>query len=615
MRQIALRLPYLGKRAAGRDPSPSDPSSPAVAGTMDGTGATPEGGGVPGPSALNGRAPANEPARTPANDPANDPARAPAVLGARVEIDIAPNDPIVRYFQDAPGAVEISRLFLDSPALHEMRNAGIVLAVPLVVTGELIGLVLLGPRLSERAYSVEDRRLLDSLASYAAPALRMGQLADEQKTEALRRERIEQELLVAQLIQQQFLPKSLPHLPGWELTAFYRPARTVGGDFYDFIELPDGRAMIVVGDVTDKGVPAALVMASTHSLLRAAAPRLLSPGATLTQVNDMLCGDIPAHMFVTCFALVLDPQTGTVVFANAGHDLPYMRTATGVVELHATGMPLGLMPGMQYEEASVTLETDDHILMHSDGLAEAHDEAREMFGFPRVAELAGRAVNGQELVDVCLAEMDAFCGPGHEQEDDITLVTVERTGWDATRASVGAEPGLAEHHGAETEELGQLHGAETEELARHLVPSEEGNERLAMAHVESAVSGLPLGAEQLERLKTAVAEATMNAIEHGNGGRADVPVELVVLRSPDSVVVTVTDQGGGRGEVPQAEAPDLTAKLAGLQRPRGWGLFLIEHMVDTVEDLTDGDRHTVRLVVRLDAHAGRAADERGGSHG
>src|SRR4029077_16319948 len=105
--------------------------------------------------------------------------------------------------------------------------------------------------------------------------------------------------------QQQFLPKSVPDLPTWSLSAFYRPARTVGGDFYDFVELPDGRVLVVVGDVTDKGVPAALVMASTHALLRSNATQVTAPGEVLAAVNDLLCEDIPAHMFVTCLVMVL----------------------------------------------------------------------------------------------------------------------------------------------------------------------------------------------------------------------------------------------------------------------------------------------------------------------
>jgi serine phosphatase RsbU (regulator of sigma subunit) len=340
--------------------------------------------------------------------------------------DIAPNDPILGFFQAASGAVDITTLELESPALEQMRAAGVVLVVPLVTSGELIGLLNLGPRLSERGYSSDDRQLLDTLAGYAAPAMRVGQLVRQQENEARQRERIEQELKVAQLIQQQFLPKSVPDLPTWHLAAFYRPARTVGGDFYDFLELPNGRVLVVVGDVTDKGVPAALVMASTHALLRSKAPSLLSPGAILAEVNDLLCEDIPAHMFVTCLVMVLEPATGKVEFANAGHNLPYLRGADGVRELRATGMPLGLMPGMSYEESTARMHPGDCLLLHSDGLAEAHDAKREMFGFPRLAEIVSRPVSGEQLIDLCMSELESFTGQGVDQEDDITLVTLER---------------------------------------------------------------------------------------------------------------------------------------------------------------------------------------------
>jgi serine phosphatase RsbU (regulator of sigma subunit) len=354
------------------------------------------------------------------------------------DFELASNDPLVGLLLSAGGAVDLRALELDSPALGALRKAGVVLTVPLISSGSLVGLINLGPRLSERDYSSEDRRLLNALAGYAAPALRVGQLVRQQEAEARNLERIEQELKIAQIIQQQFLPKSVPDLPSWHVAAFYRPARTVGGDFYDFIPLPDGRVMFVVGDVTDKGVPAALVMASTHALLRSAAPRLISPGAVLGHVNDLLCVDIPAHMFVTCLALVLDPISGKAEFANAGHDVPYVRTADGVAELRARGMPLGLMPGMEYEEKAFQFEPGDCALLHSDGLAEAHAPDREMFGFPRVAALTGRGPSGEDLIDLCLTELSAFTGPHAEQEDDITLVSLER------KLSASVRPGGAE---------------------------------------------------------------------------------------------------------------------------------------------------------------------------
>ena len=353
--------------------------------------------------------------------------QAPNVSAAGPELDLASNDPLVGYLLSAASAVDITSLQLQSPALEALKQAGVVLVVPLISSGSLVGLLSLGPRRSERGYSTDDVRLLNSLAGYAAPAMRVGQLVRQQQAEARQRERIDQELKIAQIIQQQFLPKSLPDLPSWHVAAFYRPARTVGGDFYDFIPLPDGRVMFVVGDVTDKGVPAALVMASTHALLRDAGPRLISPGKVLGHVNDMLCVDIPAHMFVTCLALVLDPVSGHIEFANAGHDVPYVRTRHGVQELRARGMPLGLMPGMDYEEKSFQFEPGDCALLHSDGLAEAHAPDREMFGFPRVAQLVGKGPSGEALIDLCLTELSTFTGPEHEQEDDITLVSLQRS--------------------------------------------------------------------------------------------------------------------------------------------------------------------------------------------
>jgi serine phosphatase RsbU (regulator of sigma subunit) len=429
--EVPVRDPAGKPAGSGAGQVPTDAEGPAsVSPAANGAAPGPPGPGQPGAGALLAARPRTwrrgwRRSQPTAAAPAPVPAPSQIIQGP--EIDLASNDPLVGYLLSAAGAVDIRGLELDSPALAAMKDAGVVLTVPLISSGSLIGVVSLGPRLSERDYSSEDRRLLNALAGYAAPAMRVGQLVRQQEAEARNRERIEQELKIAQIIQQQFLPKTVPDLPSWHVAAFYRPARTVGGDFYDFIPLPDGRVMFVVGDVTDKGIPAALVMASTHALLRGAAPRLISPGAVLAHVNDLLCADIPAHMFVTCLALVLDPLSGKIEFANAGHDVPYVRTAGGVAELRARGMPLGLMPGMEYEEKTFQFQPGDCALLHSDGLAEAHSPDRQMFGFPRVAELAGRGPSGEELIDLCLTELAAFTGPQAEQEDDITLVCLERS--------------------------------------------------------------------------------------------------------------------------------------------------------------------------------------------
>jgi len=203
-------------------------------------------------------------------------------------------------------------------------------------------------------------------------------------------------------------------------------------------------------------------------------------------------------MFVTCMYGVLEPSTGRFRFANAGHNLPYVRTAEGTTELRATGMPLGLLPGIVYEETEAFLEPGQVMLLHSDGVAEAHSAESEMFGFPRLLDVVGS--HGGEVIDRVLTELDRFTPHDWEQEDDITLVSL-------TRADGGS-------HVAPT---GFLDVAFT-------IPSEQGNERGASERVAEAVASLGLEPAKLERLKTAVSEAVMNAIEHGNESNPELPV-------------------------------------------------------------------------------------------
>ncbi len=503
--------------------------------------------------------------------------------------DIAPNDPLVAYLQSAAAAVDVDQLELDSPALRTMKANGVQMLVPLVSQGELIGLLCLGPRLSQQEYSADDRSLLNNLAAQATPAVRVAQLVRQQEAEAQERERIEHELQVARLIQHTLLPKTLPERPGWQLAAYYQPAREVGGDFYDFIELPDNKLGIVVGDVTDKGVPAALVMATTRSMMRSAAQRIDSPGEVLEQVNEALCPDIPTNMFVTCLYAVLDTSTGQLRYANAGHDLPYHRHGDDASEMRATGMPLGLMEGMAYEEKETVLEPGDTLLLYSDGLVEAHSRTGDMFGFPRTRDLIGSfSKKADELIDFLLTQLSHFTGPGWEQEDDITLVTIHCS---------------ASHRSAWLHSPEEDGVSDQRDLGDFSIPSVPGNERMAMDGVSEAVAGLSIPERRLEQLKTAVAEATMNAMEHGNHFQEDMPVLIRVQQADGDLVIRITDQG--EPYIPEnPESPDLESKLAGLQTPRGWGLFLIQNMVDEMNVINDESGHTIELIVHLkgDSH-------------
>ncbi len=244
------------------------------------------------------------------------------------------------------------------------------------------------------------------------------------KQEIRERELVEQELLVARGIQQASLPKEVPTLKGWEIAPHYQPAREVGGDFYDFFELENGQFGLVVGDATGKGMPAALVMATTCGMLRAVAQSSSSPGEVLRRVNEALSARIPPNMFVTCFYALLNPETGRLTYANAGHDLPFLRRGNDTEQLVARGLPLGLMSGVEYEEGQNLLREGDGILFYSDGLVEAHNQHREMFGSPRLKQLITEHDEERQLSAFLLEALYTFTGEGWEQEDDITILTV-----------------------------------------------------------------------------------------------------------------------------------------------------------------------------------------------
>jgi serine phosphatase RsbU (regulator of sigma subunit)/predicted ester cyclase len=295
--------------------------------------------------------------------------------------------------------------------------------------GELMGLAPSGREMTNMGiviHRISEGKIAEEWGIGTIGSNLRGQRLEQERIE---RERVEQELQVARTIQQAALPKQVPTLEGWQITPYYQPAREVGGDFYEFFELDDGRVGFAVGDATGKGVPAAFVMSATCALLGGVATASgSSPGEVLARVNEVLLARIPSNMFVTCFYAILEPKSGSLKYANAGHDLPYLhRTSGDAEELRARGMPLGLMPGMGYEEKETTLQAGEAALFYSDGLVEAHDPKGEMFGFPRVRALVAEHGKERSLGDSLLKELYSFTGEGWEQEDDITLLTLRRS--------------------------------------------------------------------------------------------------------------------------------------------------------------------------------------------
>ena len=259
--------------------------------------------------------------------------------------------------------------------------------------------------------------------------LRASYVALEQTT--AERERREQELRIARDIQQRLLPRQIAVPDGWSINTHYQPARVVGGDLYDLITLPDGRLGLVIGDVAGEGVPAALLMATTRTILRSVvAQGATSPAEVLARANTLLYPDTPHNLFVTCLYAVLDPRTGQLRYANAGHVPPLRRTAgpDGTVnQLRARGMPLGLMPTSVYEEKEATVAHGETVLFYSDGLTEAHDAQHQMFDIGRLTSVTSDgSASGSALIQRVLAALGRFTGAGWEQEDDLMLLTLER---------------------------------------------------------------------------------------------------------------------------------------------------------------------------------------------
>ena len=282
---------------------------------------------------------------------------------------------------------------------------------------EFRGMAPTGKHIEERGFSVfrfsEEGKVVESWDSYYSQL-------------GLMRQSMEQELRLARSIQQAFLPKEVPTQEGWQISPLYQPAREVGGDFYDFHSLSEGHLGLVVGDATGKGVPAALVMSTTLGMLRLAAQSYSSPGQMLQRVNEALFANIPSNTFVTCFYAILDPTSGSLRYANAGHDVPYLHRNGAAEEMRARGMPLGLMPEMEYEEREIVLDAGEAALFYSDGLVEAHHPNGEMFGFPRLQTLVAEHAENESLEEALLEELYSFVGEGWKQEDDITLLTLRR---------------------------------------------------------------------------------------------------------------------------------------------------------------------------------------------
>lgn len=305
------------------------------------------------------------------------------------------------------------------------------LLLPVTVRGETAALMGMACSGSFRRLTGRHISILAGIADQVAVAIE----TDRFLQEAGEQERMKQELAVAKRIQMSFLPEHCPTIPGWEVAAIWRSAREVAGDFYDFIPLPPepgrdpGRIGIAIADVADKGVPAALYMALSRTLLRTMAIAGRPPAEAVATANDLILADTRAELFVTLFYMILEPETGEIAYVNAGHPPPVLiRAASGEAEeLRTGGMAMGVLPNQDYEERTALLEPGDALVLYTDGIIEAAGEEGALFGRRRLAEAARAARHESaarlgESIEASVAEFVA----GAPQSDDLTVVIVRR---------------------------------------------------------------------------------------------------------------------------------------------------------------------------------------------
>lgn len=300
-----------------------------------------------------------------------------------------------------------------------------ILCVPVLLKGRSLGLIYVDNRLQEGIFDEQHLDLLVAIASSAAIAIENARLFQVEREKG----RLERELQMARQVQASLIPKATPGLPGWEVAAWWEPARQVSGDFYDFLGEGDQRLGILLADVSDKGMPAALFMASSRTILRSSVMDAPSPAEGIKRANRLVCADSGDGMFVTLVYGELQPDTGQLCYVCAGHYPPllYRAASDRLISLKWTGMALGLDPEASYEGHTLRLRPGDFMLMFTDGVIDASNPAGEIFGQDRLRRLirAERHAPADEIVAALRAEMKRFVG-GAPPFDDVTLVLVRR---------------------------------------------------------------------------------------------------------------------------------------------------------------------------------------------
>jgi len=333
-----------------------------------------------------------------------------------------------RVYSDDPDSWLYRRPDLADRERLQLEQLGAELLLPLSSKNHLLGFISLGQKRSEEPYSSNDLRLLKSVAAQTGLALENSRLTAAVAREVAQREKLNRELEIAREVQQRLFPQKLPPVPGLDYCGACRPALGVGGDYYDFLELPDGYLGIALGDVSGKGIAAALMMATLQASLRSEAMRASSDlGQMIQGVNRLVFDASTANRYATLFYAEYEPGGRTLSYVNAGHNPPmlFRKKSDGfqVLRLEAGGTVVGLLERFPFQQASITLEAGDLLALYTDGVSEAMNPQDEEWGEAHLKETLERCygLSAQATVEYTMAGADAFAS-GAPQHDDMTLV-------------------------------------------------------------------------------------------------------------------------------------------------------------------------------------------------
>ena len=332
---------------------------------------------------------------------------------------------------------EITRFdVLEDPKYKDISEVGAAdfdslkasLMVLMIYKEKVIGMLNLGEKKSGKFYSREDVDLARTLANQGAMAIENARMVEE----VIEKERMEEELNIARDLQMSMLPSECPQLEGFEIAAFSEPAREVGGDFYDFIEISEGETGIVIGDVTGKSVSGALVMSASRSIFRMLGEDKLTVSESMIRANRRTKKDIKTGMFVALLYAVLVATDKSVTLCSAGQTQPISRSAasgeTRLVQTEGDSFPLGILEDATYEDTRLQLEVGDKVVLYTDGIVEAMNEQKELFGFDRLLEVIKKspAETAEDLLEEIKDKVNEFAGSA-AQHDDITIIVVQAT--------------------------------------------------------------------------------------------------------------------------------------------------------------------------------------------